>query len=88
MNEKTYTKGNIIVEDIQIGDILYEFEYGCCVKSKVLTKPILDENGNYVWQCENLNGGRIIEYLVNPRYSHYSANLYDYEAYSTNTFVS
>jgi hypothetical protein len=29
---KTYTKGNIIVEDIKVGDIHYEFEYSLGIK--------------------------------------------------------
>ena len=33
----TPTNGNIIVEDIKIGDIQYEFNYDFGVKSKVIT---------------------------------------------------
>lgn len=36
---KTFTKGNIIVEDIKVGDIQYEFEYGMGIKSEVVTLP-------------------------------------------------
>ena len=28
-----------------------------------------------------------INYLVDPKYSHYSANLYNYEAYKVNTYI-
>lgn len=31
----TYTKGNVIVEKIKIGDIHYEYEYGIGIKSEV-----------------------------------------------------
>jgi len=31
--------------------------------------------------------GKEINYLVDPKYSHYSANLYDYEAYKVNTYI-
>lgn len=83
----TYTKGNVIVENIEIGDIHYEYEYGIGIKVKVLTKPTLNEDGQWVWKSENVNSGKIIDYLVTPEYSHYSANLYDYEAYNVKHYV-
>jgi len=77
----THTKGNIIVEAIKVGDIHYEFEYSFFIKCKVLTKPELNENKQWVWQSENIKTGEKIDYLVDPKYSHYSSKLYDYEAY-------
>lgn len=35
----TLTNGNIIVEDIKIGDIQYEYNYGIGIKSEVITLP-------------------------------------------------
>lgn len=83
---KTYTKGNVIVEDIKMGDIHYEFEHGCCIKCEVLTQPKLEsedkENGKYwTWQSKKLNDGAIINYAASSKYSHYGPNLYNYEAY-------
>lgn len=78
---KTHTKGNIIVEDIQIGDIHYEFEYNFGIKCQVLSKPIRDEEGLWRWQSKNLKTGKIIDYAVHEEYSHYGPNLYDCEAY-------
>ena len=83
----THTKGNIIVENIKVGDIQYEYEYGLGIKSVVITKPTKNEHGQWEWSNKNLNTGGIIEYLVDPRYSHYSANLYDYEAYTVHTYI-
>lgn len=80
--EKTYTAGNVIIEDIKIGDIHYEYELGLCIKSKVITLPVLNENGQFEWKSQRISNGEIIDYLVTPKYSHYSAKLYDYEAYS------
>jgi hypothetical protein len=77
----TKTKGNVIVEEINPGDIHYEYAYGLGIKVEVLTKPVLDENNNWVWKSKSLTTGAIIDYLVSPTYSHYSSNLYDYEAY-------
>lgn len=81
----TRTKGNVIVENIKIGDIHYEFEYGIGIKSKVITLPVRIENedgeGYWSWKSEQLSNGRIINYGVNEKYSHYGPNLYDYEAY-------
>ena len=85
--DKTYTKGNVIIEDINIGDIHYEYEYNLGIKSKVLTKPFLNLEGNWEWKSENLLTGKIIDYLVNPKYAHYSANLYDYAAYEVEKYI-
>ena len=87
----TNTKGNIIVEDIKVGDIHYEFDYGCCIKSKVLTLPVstTQEDGTiyWSWKSEKIPGGRIITYGASEGYSHYGPNLYDYEAYKGCTMI-
>jgi hypothetical protein len=84
---KTYTKGNVIVEEIKVGDIHYEYEYGVGIKCEVTTLPTLNETGQYEWKSRNVNTDKVIDYLVDPKYSHYSANLYDYEAYKVNTYI-
>lgn len=84
---KTYTKGNVIVEDIKVGDIHYEYEWGAGMKCEVLTPPIQDEEGNWIWKSKNVNTGKEITYIVNPEYPHYSANLYDYEAYQVDQYI-
>ena len=86
-NTKTFTKGNIIVEDIKIGDIHYEYEFGIGIKCEVISLPTLSENNQWEWQSKNCNGGKIINYVVDPRYPHYSANLYDYEAYNVKFYI-
>ena len=78
----TRTKGNVIIENIKIGDIHYEFEYGIGIKCEVISLPQRDENGYWTWKSKNLNSGRIIDYGVNEKYSHYGPNLYDYVAYN------
>lgn len=83
----TYTKGNIIVEEIKVGDIHYEYEYGMGIKSEVMTLPTLNESGQYEWKSRNVNTNKVIDYLVDPKYSHYSSNLYDYEAYKVNIYI-
>jgi hypothetical protein len=85
--EKTRTRGDVIVEDIKVGDIHYEYDMGIGIKSKVLTKPTKDENGSWVWKSENLKSGGVIDYLVCPDYPHYSVKLYTYEAYSGVSYV-
>jgi len=45
-----HTKGNIKTEDIKVGDIHYEFEYGLYIKCEVLTTPVKTvdkEEGDY-----------------------------------------
>ncbi len=83
----THTKGNVVVEDIKVGDIHYEYDLGVGIKCKVLTKPTLTEDGNWVWKSENIKSGVEIDYLVNPKYTHYSVNLYDYEAYKVKHYI-
>ena len=84
---KTYTKGNVIVEEIKVGDIHYEFEYGMGIKCVVLTKPKLNENGQWEWKSKNIKTEKIISYFVDLKYAHYSSNLYDYEAYQVKKWL-
>lgn len=84
---KPSTKGGVIVEEIKIGDIHYEYDYGMGIKCEVITLPTLNESGQYEWKSRNVNTGKTIDYLVDPKYSHYSANLYGYEAYKVNTYL-
>lgn len=83
----TKTKGNIIVENIKIGDIHYEFNYNVGVKCKVITKPIRNRKGEWKWKSKNLNTGVIIDYIVVEGMEHYSSNLYDYQAYLIDHWV-
>ena len=75
------TNGNIIVNEIKIGDIHFECEYGIAIKSEVVTEPKINSEGNWIWKSKELKTGKIIDYLVNPDYPKYAVNLYDYNAY-------
>jgi len=77
----TYTKGNVIVENIKLGDIHYEYEYGCGIKSEVISLPIRDETGFWTWESKSLKSGEISKYGVREGCSQYASNLYDHEAY-------
>lgn len=83
----TTTNGNIIVENIKVGDIHYEFAYGCGIKCEVLTLPVRDEDGLWTWKSKNLNTGEEIEYAVHENYPHYSSELYDCEAYRVSKWI-
>ena len=83
----TRTKGDVIVEEIKIGDILYEYDYGIGIKSIVKTLPKLNEEGNWVWKNEIVSTGKEINYLVNPEYPHYAPNLYTTPTYTVNTLI-
>ena len=87
MNNKTSTKGNVIVENIKVGDIHYEYEYNMGIKCEVMTLPKKDEDGNYIWESKNVNTGKIIKYSVNSKYPHYGPNLYDHEAYKVKFYI-
>lgn len=83
----TKTKGNIIIENIKIGDIHYEFDYGFGTKCEVLTLPIRSSNGKWEWKSKNLITGEEIDYLVTEGFEHYGPKLYDYEAYKINKWI-
>jgi len=81
------TKGNVIVENIKIGDIHYEYEYNIGIKCEVISLPIREDNGAWSWKSRNLISNEIIEYKVCEGYEHYSSNLYDYEAYDVKYYI-
>lgn len=74
------TKGNIIIEELEVGDITYEFEYGMCSVCEVLTKPKL-EGEIYKWKAKNIHTGEVISYGQNINFPHYGLKLYDFPAY-------
>lgn len=88
----TYTKGDVIIEDIEIGDVHYEYGGDEELKVTVVTKPILERvtNGHLWTWTAYLDDDRedIIEYAISPDSSEdfplYSnrirkVNLEDYE---------
>jgi len=83
----TMTKGNVIVENIKVGDIHYEFEYGMGIKCEVITLPVRDEEGYWTWKSRNLYNKKEILYGVKEGMGHYGPNLYDYEAYKVERWV-
>lgn len=73
--------GEICVNDIEVGDMMYECEYGRNVKVQVLTKPIrlqkdLNENYKWEWEAVVLDTNEKIFYLVTEGYEHYGPKLY------------
>ena len=87
MNMDVLTKGNVVVNKIKVGDIHYEFEYNCGIKVRIISEPKRDENGYWSWQSVNLKTGKMIDYGVSEGMSHYSSNLYDYEAYEVKIWI-
>ena len=76
------TKGDVIVNKIKIGDIQYEFEYGCCIRSRVIKEPTFGKNsGRWYWQNENAMTGDVIKYSVDPSFPQYAPNIYTSEVY-------
>ena len=89
----TKTRGNVIVENIKIGDIHYEYDSGLGIKCQVITLPKL-EDGKWSWESKNLNTGAVIDYSiadVNSEYYSFSqqfgVKLYDYEAYKVEKYI-
>lgn len=85
---QTLTKGNVIVENIKIGDIHYEYDMGLGIKSEVISLPVRSEEGYWTWQSKNMISGKIIDYGVSENHpSYYAVNLYDYEAYQVKHYI-
>lgn len=91
--KQTMTRGNVIVENIKVGDIHYEYDMGVGLKCEVITLPKLEDE-QWDWQSKNLTTGAIIEYSVPDVNSEgYKFNnqcglkLYDYEAYTVKFYV-
>lgn len=87
MEKKTKTRGNVIVENIKVGDIHYEYDLGLGIKCEVITLPKLKE-GMWSWQSKNVNTEEIIDYSISDvnseNYSfsqQFGVKLFDYEAY-------
>lgn len=78
---KTHTRGDVIVEEIKIGDIHYDYNWGVCLIVEVISLPIRDDEGHWTWQSRIVSNGKIVDYDVHEKYSHYSSSLYTYEAY-------
>ncbi len=85
--KRIYTKGNVEVQNIKIGDIHYEYEYGVGMKLQVITLPENINGNQWAWQAKRISDGEIINYLVTEGMGHYSSNLYDYEAYQVKTMI-
>jgi hypothetical protein len=78
--EDILTKGNVIVNKIEIGDIHYEYDYGMEIKCEVISKPVQDGDA-WDWQSKDCDSGEIINYRITEGYAHYGPNLYDHQAY-------
>ena len=86
--KRIFTKGNVEVQNIKVGDIHFEFCHGSYVEVRVLTLPKRDEIGRWTWSSEHVDTGKLIEYMVSEGFgSQCGANLYDYEAYAGCTRV-
>lgn len=83
---KIYTKGNVIVNEIKVGDIHYEYEYGIGIELEVVEAPTRDDKGVWTWVSKRKNG-ELINYLVTEGLTHYGPNLYDYKAYTVNVYI-
>jgi hypothetical protein len=83
----TRTKGNVIVEEIKVGDTHYEFSGPFGIECVVQTQPEKDKEGNWSWVSKNTKTHKPINYFVHKDYPHYGPNLYDYKAYNVTTWI-
>jgi hypothetical protein len=82
--KECWTKGGVIVNNIEVGDIHYESEYGCYIECEVLTKPERIESKSsfddsvqiqWSWTSKNNLHGKVINYLITEGFAHYGPNL-------------
>ena len=89
---KAQSRGGVILEDIKIGDIHYEYEHGHGIKVEVITTPERKNSDRvgYQWSwkakvledsAKTMEIDEIIDYLITEGYEHYGPKLYDHEAY-------
>lgn len=83
----TRTKGDIIVEEIKVGDIHYEFSGPFGIECEVATRPEQDPDGNWNWESRNVKTNKMINYFVHRDYPHYAPNLYSYKAYNVSNWI-
>lgn len=92
-----FTKGNVKVNEIKIGDIHYEYQYNLGIKSRVVTLPtaLINEDGFKYWNWKSQHilpdgtekEGDVIDYGVAEGMGHYGPNIYDYEAYQVKKYI-
>ena len=75
------TRGNVIVNEIKVGDIHYEYQYGYQTIVKVITAPEKDINGLWKWQSMVIETEEIVDYATHEDYPQYAPKIYTYEAY-------
>jgi hypothetical protein len=88
MKRNFYTPGGINVENIKVGDIHYEYEYGAGIKVEVLTVPVRSDQGYWTWKSRNVfDHDHIIDYGLHENYPHYGPKLYEHEEYTVTKFI-
>lgn len=79
---KLRTKGNVIVQDIKVGDIHYDFEYGAYIEMRVIKAPEKVSDHLWQWEVEDTETGTRCLYSLSESCPSYLApNLYNYIAY-------
>jgi hypothetical protein len=82
------TKGNVIVNEIKVGDIHYEYSYNIGTKLEVVSTPIrIDSDESWEWNSKRISDGMLIAFYVKEGLEYYSANIYDYEAYKVKVML-
>lgn len=84
---KATTKGGVVLEDIKIGDIHYEYRRNMCIKTRVIETPMQTETdeGDVIWEWKSIHirvdgtDGEIIDYAVSEMYPHYGPTLYNHK---------
>jgi len=82
-DKQVYTRGDVVVNKLKIGDTVYEYEFGHEIKTTVTIEPQRDENGLWSWTGET-EDGEAVRYSVHEDYPHYAPKLYTYPAYLLN----
>jgi hypothetical protein len=81
------TRGDVVVNNLKVDDIIYEFEYNLVIVAKVTTTPLRSPDGYWTFDAVNTLNSRVINYAMDENLSHYAPKLYTYMAYSECTQI-
>jgi hypothetical protein len=73
---------NIKPQDIKVGTVFFECQYGTNIHATATSEPVQDEHGAYRWTAVD-DAGTEINYMLNQNYSAYGPRLYTAPQYFT-----
>src|SRR5438128_990324 len=71
---------------MKIGDVFYECEMGLNIRSRVMSEPVVSNDGYegrrvLRWAAENTEDGSSVDYMLTEGLDHYGPRIYDAPQY-------